>query len=100
MEVIKNVSQAIINSGDSFTYSIQVVNNSFTTDAFATTVTDLLPAGISYVSDDSGGNYDPVTGIWDAGTVLSNSSKTLLLLVRLMPIQAVCLLPIQQQPAQ
>ncbi len=77
LEVIKNVSQATINSGDSFTYTIQVINNSLTTDAFGTTVTDLLPAEISYVSDDSGGNYDPASGIWDVGTVLSNSSQTL-----------------------
>ncbi len=33
-----------------------------------------LPAGWAYVSDDTGGNYDPATGIWTVGMVISGGS--------------------------
>ncbi|NND12250.1 MAG: DUF11 domain-containing protein, partial [Flavobacteriaceae bacterium] len=79
LELIKTVSQPILDAGDFFVYTIEARNNSLTTNAFSTVVTDLLPSGIIYVSDNSGGNYDPVTGIWNVGAVTSNSSETLLI---------------------
>lgn len=35
-------------------------------------VTDILPSGVSYISDNSFGKYDPVTGIWSADVDLTN----------------------------
>ena len=41
-------------------------------------VTDLLPAGLSFVSANTiQGKYDSKTGIWDAGNLKSNLSRTL-----------------------
>ena len=40
-------------------------------------VTDLLPAGFTYVSDDGAGAYVPGTGVWTLGTVNNGASTTL-----------------------
>ncbi|MEB4592206.1 choice-of-anchor L domain-containing protein [Candidatus Thiothrix sp. Deng01] len=35
------------------------------------------PAGLAWVNDDSNGSYNASTGLWDAGTIPANGSKTL-----------------------
>jgi hypothetical protein len=40
-------------------------------------VTDLLASGFLYVSDDSPGTYDPVTGLWNIGTLAPGTTATL-----------------------
>ncbi len=44
------------------------VNNDGKSDASGIEVTDLLPNGYTYVSDDAGGDYVSGTGIWTVGT--------------------------------
>ena len=53
------------------------VDNDGPDDATDVEVTDLLPSGLSYVSDDSGGDYNPGTGIWDVGTITNGNSAVL-----------------------
>lgn len=64
------------NKADNTVFTITVSNNS-TTSATGVTVKDLLPAGLTYVSDDGAGTYNKNTGIWSIGSLLSNSSRTL-----------------------
>ena len=46
-------------------------------------LTDLLPAGLSYVTDtESQGTYDPSSGLWAVGTVATGSPATLTLSAR------------------
>ncbi|HPS79843.1 MAG TPA: hypothetical protein PLS53_16910, partial [Thermoanaerobaculaceae bacterium] len=45
-------------------------------------VTDLLPAGLTYQSDDSGGAYTPATGVWGVGPVNAGASAVLHLTAR------------------
>jgi len=40
-------------------------------------VKDLLPAGLTYSADDSGGLYNSVTGIWSVGSIAKLASATL-----------------------
>ncbi len=40
-------------------------------------VKDLLPAGLIYVSDDSGGVYDSASGIWMVGAVAKDATATI-----------------------
>lgn len=40
-------------------------------------VKDLLPSGLTYVSDDGSGTYSSTSGIWDVGTMANGASKTL-----------------------
>jgi uncharacterized repeat protein (TIGR01451 family) len=40
-------------------------------------VKDLLPSGLTYVSDTGSGSYNKSTGIWSVGTLVNGASKTL-----------------------
>ncbi|MFC4723094.1 LamG-like jellyroll fold domain-containing protein [Geojedonia litorea] len=80
IEVVKNVNVPTASEGALITYSIQITNNSNTTTAFNSSVIDVLPDGVTYVSDDSAitsTTYDLTTGLWDSGDISTNSSKTL-----------------------
>ncbi len=61
---------------DTFHYSVSVTNNG-PTNASGVSVSVPLPAGVSYVSDDSGGAYDDGTGVWNVGGVGYQAAKTL-----------------------
>jgi uncharacterized repeat protein (TIGR01451 family) len=54
------------------------VNNTSAVNATNVVVTDLLPAGLTFVSaTPSQGTYVAATGLWTIGTVNANSSVTL-----------------------
>ena len=40
-------------------------------------ITDLLPAGVTYSSDDGGVSYNSGTGVWTVGTINNGASATL-----------------------
>jgi uncharacterized repeat protein (TIGR01451 family) len=69
--VINNLSAAdqFPNIGDSVTFTIKVTNNDAILAATGVTVKDLLPAGLTYKSDDGGGTYNSSTGIWGVGAL-------------------------------
>ena len=54
--------------GQNVTFTINV-NNNGPNNATGVVVTDLLPPGLAYVSDDGGGAYVPATGQWTVGAV-------------------------------
>ena len=57
------------NVGDTITFTVTLSNNG-PDSATNVQVTDLLPAGLTFVSaTPSQGTYDPVTGVWAVGTV-------------------------------
>ena len=63
--------------GDETTFRITVSNDG-PSDATGIEVTDLLPAGLTYVSHDAGqGDYDPQTGLWAVGALDSGDEATL-----------------------
>ena len=66
LEVIKVVSNHEPRNGDEITWTITVVNHG-PDDAVNVVVSDDLPAGLIYVSDDSEGAYDSKTGLWNVG---------------------------------
>ncbi|MBO0323867.1 DUF11 domain-containing protein [Muricauda sp. CAU 1633] len=61
------------------------VSNAGPSDATSVEVTDLLPSGFTYVSDNGGGDYDDVSGIWDVGTLANGSSTSLSILANVNP---------------
>lgn len=65
-----------------FTISIGVESGSDATDVL---VKDLLPAGFTYVSDNSGGDYNSSTGIWDVGTVQFGSPDSIAITASVNP---------------
>lgn len=62
--------------GNTVVFTIEVTNNG-TDAALNTVVTDLLPSGFNYVSDNSGGTYNPATGEWNIGTINNGNTVTL-----------------------
>lgn len=72
----KTVSVATAAIGDVITFTL-VVNNEGIGDATGVTVTDVLPTGLTYVSDNSGGNYNSTTGLWNVGTIAEGTSSSI-----------------------
>jgi len=62
--------------GQNLTFTITVTNPSMTA-VTGVVVTDKLPAGLTYVSDDGGGAYVPATGLWTVGSLAASGSATL-----------------------
>lgn len=53
------------------------VANAGPSDATSVEITDLLPSGFTYVSDNGGGDYTSGTGVWDVGALSSGATETL-----------------------
>ena len=68
--------------GQTATYSIEVQNIG-DANAIDVKVTDLLPAGATYVSSIPTGEYNSTTGIWTIGSLTKGSNKFLLIQVTL-----------------
>lgn len=83
LQVSKVVDRAAAEVGDSITYTI-TVRNVGNGDATGVVVSDQLPAGLEYVSDDSGGAFDPGTGAWQVGTVAAGGTRALQLVTRVL----------------
>lgn len=76
IELTKTVFPEQPDAGDNVTFTITLSNTSSAT-ATGVVVKDQLPSGLTYVSDNSGGTYDPNTGVWFIGTVPPGSSVEL-----------------------
>src|SRR5262249_52371240 len=84
LAVVKTVSNPTPNVGDTITFTA-IVANTGPDSATAVTVTDQLPAGVTFLSATaSQGAYDNVTGIWTVGTVASAATATLSITVRVI----------------
>ena len=76
LSLVKTVSNPRPDVGDQIIFTITLKNDG----PFAATgvaVKDLLPSGLAFESDDSGGLYDSATGIWLAGTINAYGSISL-----------------------
>src|SRR5262249_52494512 len=80
----KMVSDATPNVGDTITFTVTLTNAGPDT-ATGVTVTDLLPAGLSFVAAmTSVGSYDPMTGVWAVGSLAGGASAELLIGARVV----------------
>jgi uncharacterized repeat protein (TIGR01451 family) len=77
LSVTKAVSNGTPNVGTNVTFTV-VVSNAGPSNATAVEVTDLLPAGYTYVSSTvTQGAYVSGTGVWTVGAVNNGASATL-----------------------
>jgi uncharacterized repeat protein (TIGR01451 family) len=76
LAVDKSVDDTSPNVGDEVTFTIMVTNNG-PDAATGVVVTDLLPLGLIYISDNAGGDYDHTIGIWTIGTILNAGVETM-----------------------
>ncbi|MEP3570724.1 MAG: proprotein convertase P-domain-containing protein, partial [Flavobacteriaceae bacterium] len=74
LAVTKTVDDGIPDEGSNIVYTLTITNNG-PIDATNVSITDVLPTGVSYVSDD--GTYDSGTGVWTVGSLTNGSSATL-----------------------
>ncbi|MEL4308908.1 PKD domain-containing protein [Joostella sp. CR20] len=68
----KSVSKLLANTGEEIVFTLTLANAG-PSEATGVEVTDMLPDGYVYVSDDSGGTYDSTTGIWTVGSLASDA---------------------------
>ncbi len=81
LAVTKAVDNATPNEGDTIVWTVGLANNG-PAQATSVSLTDVLPAGVSYVSDvPSQGSYDDATGLWTIGTIDSGSAVSLAITV-------------------
>ncbi len=79
LALAKGVSDGTPNVGATITYTV-TLSNTGPNAATNVQVTDLLPSGLSFVSDTpSQGTYDSGTGVWNVGAVTTTSPQTLLI---------------------
>ncbi len=77
LELEKVVDNAAPAQGSTVTFTLTLTNNG-PEDAPGVVVTDLLPAGLAFVSaTPSQGSYDDTTGLWDVGTIANGAALTL-----------------------
>ncbi|APG64218.1 hypothetical protein LPB136_02030 [Tenacibaculum todarodis] len=82
LSLTKTVNKAIVKINDTIIYTL-TVTNSGAADATGVQVTDVLPAGLTYVSHTSGqsftdsGDADSLRDLWTIGNLNANQSITL-----------------------
>ena len=76
LAITKSVDVPTPSEGDIIVYTLTLTNNG-PGNAAQLEVTDVLPTGVTYVSDDSGGDYDDATGVWTPNPLNSGASAVL-----------------------
>ena len=76
LAIVKTVDNALPEEGDTIVYTLTLTNNG-PRNASQIQVTDVLPAGLTYVSDDGAGSYNPASGVWSPAPLNSGNSATL-----------------------
>jgi uncharacterized repeat protein (TIGR01451 family) len=76
--VTKAADATTVTVGQTVTYRI-TVHNAGPNDATGVTVTDQLPDGLTFLSADGPGSYDPATGQWAVGDLADGAIATLVL---------------------
>ena len=74
--IAKTVSDTTPQEGDSIVYTLDL-SNAGPRNANQIEVTDVLPAGVTYVSDDGGGTYNNTTGLWTPGLLVNGATTQL-----------------------
>ena len=77
LTISKSVDNPTPNVGDTVIFTLDVTHISGPSTATNVTVADLLPAGLSYVSDDGGGAYNSGTGLWTIASIAPSGTATL-----------------------
>ena len=76
LSLTKSVDNEFPDVSDQITFTL-TLDNAGPSDATGIQVADALPFGYAYVSDDSGGTYDPSTGIWNVASLAADASAVL-----------------------
>ncbi|HRK73397.1 MAG TPA: DUF11 domain-containing protein, partial [Rhodothermales bacterium] len=84
LELTKVVDNSIPKVGENITFTIRVVNRG-PSNATGVAIKDLLPTGLTYVSNTpSVGTYVPATGVWAIGNMPVNAVENLLITAKVV----------------
>jgi uncharacterized repeat protein (TIGR01451 family) len=83
LSLIKTVDVPTPAVGTNVIFTLTVANAG-PSPATGVRVSDLLPNGYAYVSDDGAGAYDSATGTWNAGAIAVSGSVTLHVVARVL----------------
>ena len=83
LQITKTVDKKTANYLDKICYTITVTNHG-PDQANNIAVSDYLPAGLQWISDDSNGKYNHTTGIWTIDTLSNGGSITLNILAQII----------------
>lgn len=86
LSVTKTVSKAApYYFADDITFTITASNSNTLHNATGVKVTDLLPAGLGYISHTTSiGTYTPATGVWNIDNLSASENATLILTVKII----------------
>ncbi|WP_344789461.1 hypothetical protein, partial [Postechiella marina] len=73
---VKSVSPTTASIGDNVVFTITVSNIGASVDKNVT-LSDVLPSDVTFVSDNSSGAYNPVSGLWTIGDIASSGSASI-----------------------
>lgn len=76
----KTVDDPMPTEGDTIVYTL-VITNTGPENTTGLQITDLLPGGVTYLSDTGGGAYTPSNGVWTIGMLNTGASTTLMITV-------------------
>jgi large repetitive protein len=76
LNIIKTVDQQRSPEGSQVVFTLTVTNLG-PSEAMDVEADDLLPSGLTYISDDSGGSYNPNTGKWEIGAMTAEAEVSL-----------------------
>jgi choice-of-anchor A domain-containing protein/uncharacterized repeat protein (TIGR01451 family)/TQXA domain-containing protein len=82
LSLTKTADKTNVQNNDVVTYTITVTNNG-PNNATGVTVSDVLPAGLQFISATPAGVYDTVTGVWTIGAIANGASKSLQITVKI-----------------
>ncbi|WP_254510904.1 beta strand repeat-containing protein [Anatilimnocola floriformis] len=89
LSLTKTVNTPTPNKNANVTFTVTVSNAAGQANATGVVVTDLLPAGMTFVSSTpSVGTYNATTGVWTVGNVNAGSSATLSIVATVTTIGA------------
>ncbi|WP_222983059.1 gliding motility-associated C-terminal domain-containing protein [Flagellimonas meishanensis] len=69
---------------DNVTFTLTLTNEG-PSDATGVSVLDGLLSGYTYISDDSGGGYNPLNGIWNVGSIIAGNDAVLNIVAQVNP---------------
>ncbi|MEL7488072.1 MAG: DUF11 domain-containing protein, partial [Pseudomonadota bacterium] len=84
LSLSKTVDDEFPNFGDTVVFTL-TLDNDGPDDATGVEVTDSLPSGLSYISDNGGGAYDSFSGLWTVGALASGASASLQITAQVNP---------------
>ena len=76
LSLVKTVDNEFPDVSDTVTFTL-TLNNAGPSEATGIQVSEGLPSGYSYISDDSGGSYDVNTGIWNVPSLAADTDLVL-----------------------